>query len=669
MVQPVMNSIRFTSIVVVGLILASLVLAPTLGTHSSNVQNEMELDSESFSLTSDYSVPDLWSNLFSSVSKSNIISLTTTLSEDYPVRQWYDTLYTATEALEGAWDWANATLMNVTDNNLTFRFQSDNMNLIAVKNGTNPHAAPIILSTVIASRYSPGANYYGAGVAALLETARILNPYTFSNDIIYVLVNSNLDRYIGAASGSLGMEKVLDMLENNYRKPAAVFWYSRLLYTGGSNQVMFRYDTTTESAYLCDVLGGLAVDVSYRYGIGRLLEVPNSNNDFWQSSAGYEAWERGVPGFAIGQQYEDPYDGNPEDTWDNPTYDYDNAVEAAGVVTCLIAMLGMMGTGSAPVLTDSGTLNPATPRTSNIFTSSTSYLNITLDFTEDANVTAEIQIPLGSTVYSINCSNSPNLTLNYPIQAPGIHVLWLNNTGNTLVNVNIEYVQWHDLDQDGLDDLFEFNLGTDSLSKDTDQDLIDDNIELMIGTDPVDRDSDNDTIIDGIELEIGSNPLDADSDGDTIPDGQEFILGTNLTNVDSDYDTLRDDFEINMGLNPLSNDSDSDGLMDNIELEYNTNPLSGDTDGDGVGDLFEVINGLNPLNPDTDQDGLTDLFEIQNDLDPTNPDSDGDGIPDALDMDPQQHWITLLPLIGLGVAGVFIIIWLTIKKIRYNRGA
>ena len=138
MVQPVMNSIRLTTIGVIGLILASLVFAPTPSTHSSDVQNELVLDSESFSLTSEYSAPDLWNDLFSSVSQANIVSLTTTLSEDYPVRQWHDTLLTATEALEAAWDWANTTLMSVTGNNQSFRFQSENMNLIAVKNGSNP---------------------------------------------------------------------------------------------------------------------------------------------------------------------------------------------------------------------------------------------------------------------------------------------------------------------------------------------------------------------------------------------------------------------------------------------------------------------------------------------------------------------------------------------------
>ncbi|MHA1882254.1 MAG: hypothetical protein ACTSUO_04335 [Candidatus Thorarchaeota archaeon] len=664
-----MNSIRCTTLIVVGIILASLVFTPTSSIHSPDVQNELELDNESFSLTSEYSLSDLWSTLYSSVSLANLVSITTDLSENYPVRQWHDTLFTATETLEEAWDWANTTLESVTASNLTFRFQSEYMNLIAVKNGTNPNAAPIILSSVIASRYSPGANMYGAGVAALMETARILDPYNITNDIIYVLVNTNLERYIGATSGAISMLQVLDMLESNHRRPAAVFWYSRLLYTGGTNQVAFRYDTTIESSYLCDVLGSIAVQTSDRYGIGRVFEISSSSSDFWESSAGYEAWSRGIPGFVIGQVYDDPYDGNPQDTWDNPDYDFANAVEATGVFTCLIAMLGMMGAGSAPVLTENHTLAPATPLPMDIFSSSASYLNVTMDFNEEANVTAEIWNQFGSIVSAVNCTNSTNLTLNYLIQTPGHHSLWLNNTGNTSITVNIEYVQWHDLDQDGLNDLVEFNLGTDSLSKDTDQDLIDDNIEILIGTDPVNRDSDGDTISDGMELAIGSNPLDTDSDDDTLLDGLEFELGTNLTNIDSDGDTLRDDFEINMGLNPLSNDSDSDGLMDQIELELNTDPLSGDSDSDGVGDLFEVINGLDPLNSDSDQDGLSDLFEIQNDLDPTNPDSDGDGIPDALDLYPREHWVTLLPLIGLGVAGVFIIIGLLIKKMRYNRGA
>ncbi len=82
-----------------------------------------------------------------------------------------------------------------------------------------------------------------------------------------------------------------------------------------------------------------------------------------------------------------------------------------------------------------------------------------------------------------------------------------------------------DADGDGLSDLGEAMLGTDSANPDTDGDGIPDGLELR--TDPADPDSDDDGIPDGIEdlnrngrLDPGElDPADPDSDGDGVCDG------------------------------------------------------------------------------------------------------------------------------------------------------
>lgn len=71
-----------------------------------------------------------------------------------------------------------------------------------------------------------------------------------------------------------------------------------------------------------------------------------------------------------------------------------------------------------------------------------------------------------------------------------------------------------DLDMDGLNNLDEYNLGTNANGSDTDNDGVSDGDEVNVaGTDPNNPDSDQDGVGDGGEIGRGTDPLVADSSG------------------------------------------------------------------------------------------------------------------------------------------------------------
>jgi len=108
-----------------------------------------------------------------------------------------------------------------------------------------------------------------------------------------------------------------------------------------------------------------------------------------------------------------------------------------------------------------------------------------------------------------------------------------------------------DLDQDGLSNLTEYNLGTKANDPDTDDDSLKDGVETdtgtyispaNTGTDPLNPDTDGDGLSDGVEdntgafvdvTKPGSNPLMADTDADGFGDGFEAQRGFNPNNAES----------------------------------------------------------------------------------------------------------------------------------------
>jgi len=194
-------------------------------------------------------------------------------------------------------------------------------------------------------------------------------------------------------------------------------------------------------------------------------------------------------------------------------------------------------------------------------------------------------------------------------------------------------------------------------SKDTNL-IIDDELDLIDEAEPLvldelpppvgppSDDLDEDGLKNSEEQQLGTDPNDADTDRDGLSDYQEVrIFGTDPLVPDTDGDGLRDGEEFLKGSDPRAQDTDGDGLNDWAEVNtWQTNPANPDTDGDGYSDGDEVAAGFDPLSPpqadrsgdsalDSDNDGLTDADELNiYGTDPNNPDTDGDTYPDGVEV-------------------------------------
>ena len=213
----------------------------------------------------------------------------------------------------------------------------------------------------------------------------------------------------------------------------------------------------------------------------------------------------------------------------------------------------------------------------------------------------------------------------------------------------------YDIDEDGLSNLLEVQLGFDPLTpdalvRDTDGDGLADHIEVLLTlTDPnrndtdgngmsdFNDDSDNDGLSNSEEYFLGTDPavrnIAADTDKDGLTDFQETAITlTDPTKVDSDNNGKSDGLE-NFDNDPYNNlqemlaltdpyehdapdgyeDADGDWLVNVLDQNnQGTDVLTSDTDGDGIPDGIEVlILGTNPSSVDTDNDGISDKNELQ----------------------------------------------------------
>ncbi len=99
---------------------------------------------------------------------------------------------------------------------------------------------------------------------------------------------------------------------------------------------------------------------------------------------------------------------------------------------------------------------------------------------------------------------------------------------------------FNDYDHDGLDNLEEYQAGTNPGNADTDGDGVGDREELVThGTVPLLPDTDGDGLNDGLEIRRGMNPLHQDSDADGVPDGEE-IVSQQLMHGDINSETLKE---------------------------------------------------------------------------------------------------------------------------------
>ncbi|OGV64291.1 MAG: hypothetical protein A2283_13635 [Lentisphaerae bacterium RIFOXYA12_FULL_48_11] len=201
-----------------------------------------------------------------------------------------------------------------------------------------------------------------------------------------------------------------------------------------------------------------------------------------------------------------------------------------------------------------------------------------------------------------------------------------------------------DYDQDGLNNVQEYQAGTSLHLADSDNDGLSDNIEIQMNTNPHAWDSDGDGLSDGDESSYGSNPLACDTDNDGFTDDNEVRCGsspanalsfpcdisgvvsysglqvgsiniiiTNLFNGSQPVTVLSSPgtFTIS-GISSLSNywisafcDSNENGSNDSWEAygAYQLNPVcpTGNT-----GNISFIM-----CDPDADSDGMPDYWEIK----------------------------------------------------------
>ncbi|MFQ5976883.1 MAG: M28 family peptidase [Candidatus Heimdallarchaeota archaeon] len=168
-------------------------------------------------------------------------------------------------------------------------------------------------------------------------------------------------------------------------------------------------------------------------------------------------------------------------------------------------------------------------------------------------------------------------------------------------------------------------------------------------------DIDNDGLNDKTELELGTDPTNSDTDNDSLSDGDEVhTYQTNPLMPDTDLDGLWDAVEITTWqTDPLQEDTDQDGLTDYEEVEiYHTDPLLADSDNDGLSDESEIRDyGTHPTVPDSDNDNIEDGEEVANGWDPLDP-NDPERIMTETDESrdsPGFKWYAILGLLLWGV--------------------
>ncbi len=623
-------------------------------------------------LTTDaFSVRDLWNTLFNGVNETNIMNIIRTISENYPRRVWYPLDKAPSYNLSRAWSYVNTTISSFTGGQLHFKLMTEQLDLVAIKNGTRHDLAPILVVGTIASRWDPGANSYASSAAAVLETARLLQPLELTNDVYYVLVNTiTTGGYSSPSSGNIGIDALFNTLAAQNRTPSVLLWFSRLLYNPAGDPyqdtILARYGYGDLFYDQPEFLGSI-IDLMAELSMSSMTITTGNPDVAWTRSGCYEAAERMVPGVCIGQYYySDPAIHSDWDTWDYWYWDYDFATEATAVIASLVAYLGSLGSGKTPQFSMTGTIAYYESRVMNMPLTGNSFVNVTITWTENTTIYAYILNNDHTVVYS-RVENDSRIDMDYLVPLAGVYQLHVVNVGENTTTIHTTYQHWQDFDRDSLDDYEEFIHGTNSLSSDTDADLLSDSAELARGTSPTNSDSDTDGALDGVEVAIGCDPLVNDSDMDTLLDGFEIQMGLDPTSNDTDGDHVNDAIELALGLNPKSNDTDGDGLEDWAELQIGTNATCVDSDGDTLSDLFEVLNGLDPLSTDSDNDSLPDIYEINNGLIPIDPDSDHDGIMDAEDWAPKEHWLSIVPTVGLGFVMVGLIIWLLAKRRAYYK--
>jgi hypothetical protein len=349
--------------------------------------------------------------------------------------------------------------------------------------------------------------------------------------------------------------------------------------------------------------------VNWNLGDPVVKPIRGSDVSHWQQSDHYAFISNGYSSVVYAFQTGDNRDTawhTPQDTWDNPLYDYNPATETVASIASAIAFALSRTENQRTHERHSISLSVDETGDFYIELSILSDLEIHGGWIEGERVIVRVYNPDGNQLESLVVENTGSIVthlLNASTAQLGMHRVRIVNNGTSDARINLEFryetdiegngvadseEPWFnsnllDSDSDGIPDVEEIGLGSDPFSADGDNDTIDDYMELFVyGTDPMNNDSDSDAMPDGWEIQYGLDPLDNDDanfdpDYDGAINVDEYLHGTNYTLPDTDFDNMLDGWEIFLGLDPLRDDS----------LE--------DPDGDSMTNLYEYRTGHDPL--------------------------------------------------------------------------
>ncbi len=144
----------------------------------------------------------------------------------------------------------------------------------------------------------------------------------------------------------------------------------------------------------------------------------------------------------------------------------------------------------------------------------------------------------------------------YDIFSEKTHIVWQGTHGDETYSRNTLKI---DGDADMLPDRLEEEIETSKTDPDTDNDQLPDGWEYMNNLDPLGPqdatlDNDNDGLNNIAEYEYGGDPWDSDTDDDGLSDYDEAQIGTDLRLSDTDGDGYSDGYEVSHGTDPLDPD-------------------------------------------------------------------------------------------------------------------
>lgn len=242
-------------------------------------------------------------------------------------------------------------------------------------------------------------------------------------------------------------------------------------------------------------------------------------------------------------------------------------------------------------------------------------------FGTDPNTDFNKVVTLGQNVTSVSVNAPTADTYYWRVDS----YLEGNTSGNPVQSTTFTFIV-DDTDGDGIPDSFELAHTTPSSNTsldpavDEEGDGLNNLEEYQLGTNPNLADTDSDTLNDGDEVDGAglrpvTDPTNPDTDGDGLSDGVESNTGSF---VDAS----------NTGTDPTSTDSDSDALSDGVETGTGTFVSAADT-------------GTDPTNPDTDGDTAGDWYEVAATFtDPTDANDDPGFAYPLQDPDPADEGVT-----------------------------